>query len=102
MEVLIKRPCLNPLFGQGQDLTCHLGEVVQEGFPCSRNVILLLLNPVAFRHSRSCPLPSFPSQLLAELLVSVLVPEMAYREGMSMLQLLVQCQHTKFVLFVVS
>lgn len=47
----------DPLFGRGQDLTCHLGEVAQEGFPCSRNMIPLLLNPVAFRHSPSFPFP---------------------------------------------
>lgn len=93
-RILVKPPCLNPLFGWDQDLTCHLGEVLQECFPCSRNMILSLLNLVAFRHSTSCPFPDLPSRLLAELLVSVLVPRCGCREGVSMLQLLLQCQHT--------
>lgn len=29
-RVLVKLFCLNPLFGWGQDLTCHMGEVVRK------------------------------------------------------------------------
>lgn len=93
-RILVKPPCLNPLFGWDQDLTCHLGEVLQECFPCSRNMILSLLNLVAFRHSTSCSFLDLPSRLLAELLVSVLVPRCGCRQGVSVLQLLLQCQHT--------
>lgn len=100
-RVLVKPPCLNPLFGRGRYLTCHTWVSWSWRVSLVPGILIQLLrNLEAFRHSTSCPFPRSPNQLLAELLVSVQTLERGYREGtpsrerVSMLQLLVLCQHT--------
>lgn len=97
-RVLVKPPCLTLRLDGVK--TLPVTWVVQEGFHCSRNMMLLLLNPIAFRHSTCCPFPRSYQLVPGRAVGSVLVPGCGYREGapsregVSMLQLLVQCQHT--------